>query len=457
MKSPTEWFGSKPANSYEAPSFAESAGNVGKGFVGQVKSMGTAISSGMGKAKNAIIAPFTSSDDPDSATSLVNLPNDLGPEVWVANGQLFESQGNYAKALDEYNKALQRESNNEAALLSIARLYGRQDQDAQAVEYFQKAIAANPSNAASHNELALLYKESGRATEAQTAIQKAIAIDPTNPLYRNNLAGVLVATGRGEEAVKQLEQVFPPAVANYNVAYLHFTNKNTAGAQQHLQIALQQDPNLKQARQLLDRIGGSGTAQTAIAAYETANNIYRTAQAAGTPSQAGSAIYQQAGSQTNAAVGYPGMQPTGNAAPNYSTPGIAPQNQFAPTSGSAGQGYAAPNYNTPTTSASSYPSAPNYGQGTAPQTQAPGTFPGQSGSPTTPPLPNLPSTGYPSNNYPTNNYPTGGSQASASPTARSPMSTVSYGLPSTPSAQSPQATTLPLLPPPDANRYNTPQ
>lgn len=293
MKSPTTWFSKAPATAAPTTSMASSLSSTGSGISGQFKSMGTAVSSAVGKAKSAVTSTFTSRPEESDPTSLANMPTNLGPEIWVTNGQLFESQGQFAKALDNYTKALEVEPNNEPALLSTARLYARQNQHDQAAEFFAKSIAVNP-DAATFNELGLVQKKQGRPAESQASIEQAIKLDPTNVRYRNNLASMLVGVGRSDDAVRQLEQVLPPAVANYNVAYLHFTNSNVAAAQQHLQLALQADPNLKEARDLLDRIGGSPTAQTAMAAYQTAGQIYRTAQAVnGSATPASSAVYQQ--------------------------------------------------------------------------------------------------------------------------------------------------------------------
>ncbi len=297
MKSPMGMFSRTPGSS-EGTGFATSLSNAGKGIGGQVKSMGTTVSSAMGKAKDMVIAPFASTPETNDPTSLANMPTNLGPEIWVTQGQLYETQGKHEKALENYNKALEKEPNNEAALLSVARLYTRQQQNAQAETYFNKVLALKPQ-AVVYNELASVQQSQGKIAESQVSIQKAIELDPTSTRYRNNLAGMLVANGRSDEAVKQLEQVFPPAVANYNVAYLHFTNQNLPAAQQHLQLALQADPNLQEARALMEKISGSPTAQTAMAAYQTANQIYRTAQTAVTPSvPASGAVFQQPPSGT---------------------------------------------------------------------------------------------------------------------------------------------------------------
>ena len=281
MKSPRNWFSSNTAtDGYGTPetSFAGSLANTGKGIGGQIKSMGTVVTSAMGKAKNAVVSPFaTKAVENEDETSLANMPTNLGPEIWITNGLLYESQGNHNRALDNYTKALEIEPNNLAALQSTARLYVKQQQYAPAIDFFNRAVAVS-ATAPNYAELANAQQQLGKIPEAQASIQKAIELEPTSTRYRNTMAGMLVAQGRSDEAIQQLEQVFPSAVANYNVAYLHFVNKNMAGAQQHLQAALTADPNLQPARDLLATISASQSAKSAVAAYGTADQISRTAQ-----------------------------------------------------------------------------------------------------------------------------------------------------------------------------------
>lgn len=283
MKSPTEWFSSKSTPSGSTgSSWTNSIASTGKGIGNQFKSMGSTMTSAVGKAKNAVVSTFTSKPEGtvDPQLSLANMPNTLGPEIWVTNGQVFEMKGNYAAALDNYTKALEKEPDNVAALQSVARLQLRQEQYSQAIETYERVIRVNPTSE-NYAELASAQQKFGKLNEAQASIKKAISLDPSVARYRNNLAGVLVSMGKSDEAVQELQTIFPPAVANYNVAYLHFMNKNTAATQQHLQIALQADPNLQPARDLLNTLNNSQTGQSAKATYEVAQQIYRTAQ--GTP------------------------------------------------------------------------------------------------------------------------------------------------------------------------------
>lgn len=278
---PTNWFSNSSSTSTTTNSWTGSIQGVGKGIGDGFKTMGTTMNSAVGKAKSAVVSTFTgnSADKLDPSISMADkrTMNTLGPEIWVTNGQIFEMKGDHTKALDNYTKALEKEPDNLAALQAVARLHSRQEQFAQSVEDYQKVVRVSPT-AENYSELASAQQKAGRLGDAQATMQKAITMEPTVTRYRNNLAGILVAGGRSDEAVKELQQVLPPAVANYNVAYLHFMNKNTAAAQQHLQTALQADPNLQPARDLLNTLAASQSGQTAGSALNTASQIYRSLQ-----------------------------------------------------------------------------------------------------------------------------------------------------------------------------------
>ncbi|MEM8734709.1 MAG: tetratricopeptide repeat protein [Planctomycetota bacterium] len=339
-------FGSRTAEPPASEGFMSSLSNTTKGISGQFKSMGSAMSSAYSKTKSAVTNRFTAAStdaNADDPTSLANMPSreSLGPEIWVTNGQLYEAQNNFAKALDNYTKALEAEPNNEAALLSTARLYARQKQYGQAADFFNKAIAVSPSPS-TFNDLALSLQGQGRSPEAQAAVRKAIELDASNPRYRNNLAGMLIQAGRADEAVQELQQVFPPAVANYNVAFLQYQNQNVAAAQQHLQQALKIDPNMKLARDLLAQIGGSNAMQSTMAAYNKANNLYKTAETLVAPQvKANNAVYQVPGMNGAPATSGMSTPPFVGQAGGQAQPGTATQTM--PAGYGAAPGAAVPN------------------------------------------------------------------------------------------------------------------
>ena len=231
---------------------------------GQLSTVGTAFNSAYGKAKDAIKSPFTAnppSEQPAGAT-LTATPktNSINPEVYVMTGQLNESTGDYKKALDSYSKALEIEPKNAAALVATARLYDRLNERDKAISFYQKCIEVSPT-ASTLAELGNLHAKSGNLNAAREELQKAVALEPKNASHHTALAGVLLDLGQEDKALEELMNSHTPAMANYQLAYLHFTRKNVPGAQQYAGAALQIDPNLAPARELFASIGGAQSLQ----------------------------------------------------------------------------------------------------------------------------------------------------------------------------------------------------
>ncbi len=238
--------------------------------------MGSAVSSAYGKVKGAVSSALLPAGSEADPVSLSSKPTSLGPELYVANGQLYESSGQYAKALDAYSKALEIEPRNSPALLSMARLYNRENDLAKSIEFFKKASEINPQDAQTYSELGSVYLKQSQLAAAKEEFKKAIALQPKNRDYRIALAGVLVDEGRGDAALDELAQVESPAMAHYRLAYVYFARQNIPATQQHLQYALQIDPNLQPARELANQLGTGQFAQNARGSLQTAGNIINT-------------------------------------------------------------------------------------------------------------------------------------------------------------------------------------
>jgi tetratricopeptide (TPR) repeat protein len=251
--------------------------STAQGVKGQLSTMGTAVTSAYGKAKSSITSAWSGSS-PTATEETANPKPTLGPEIFVANGQLYESTGQYTKALDNYSKALEVEPKNASALLAMARLHQRQNEHAKAVEFFKKASEVNPADAQVFNEIGNCLAKQGQLVNARQEIQKAVNLQPKNRVYRMSMAGILLEEGKSDEALSELAQVDPPAMANYQMASLYFGRQNIPAAQQHLSTALQIDPNLQPARDLLNQMGGGQLAQQAMGAYQGVDQTWNALQ-----------------------------------------------------------------------------------------------------------------------------------------------------------------------------------
>ena len=174
--------------------------------------------------------------------SLANRPDQVNSEVYIANGQLWESTGDFNKAMESYSRALESEPGNGLALASIARLHFRQQNFTEAAKFFEAAIGQNPLDAGLHNDLGLTKSKLGDIPRAVQCLQRSLELTPGNSRYANNLASVLFEYGQKEAAMRTLTANNRPAVAHFNIAYLHFQSGNLSQARTHLIEVMKYEP-----------------------------------------------------------------------------------------------------------------------------------------------------------------------------------------------------------------------
>lgn len=215
---------------------------------GVVTKFASTTKSAFNKTTGAVAGVFRSEETSDNGfaandpLSLANKPAKVGPEVFVANGQLWESTGDLGKAMESYTKALESEANNPQALTNIARLHFRQGNHKMAAEFFKRAIAQQPDDAGLHNDLGLTLSKLDDYLGATQSLSKALAIAPGTSRYANNLASVRFEAGDVHSAFQVLANNNKPAVAHFNMAYLHFKSGQMIEARGHLNQALQSQP-----------------------------------------------------------------------------------------------------------------------------------------------------------------------------------------------------------------------
>lgn len=171
--------------------------------------------------------------DPKDPLSLSNRPDRINAEVFIANGQLWESTGDFKQAMDSYTRALEAEPSHGPALASIARLHFRQNNYAEAARYFRLAAESQPEEAGLQNDLGLTLSKQGETAAAIEHLTKALELSPGNSRYANNLASVLFDHGESEAALQTLVENNQPAVAHFNMAYLCFQSGQLSQARDH--------------------------------------------------------------------------------------------------------------------------------------------------------------------------------------------------------------------------------
>lgn len=258
---------------------------------GQFNSLSAATSSAWTKTKNGVTgllgmnqAPSDEELQPGDPTRL-NTPASVSPEVFVAQGALWETTGDFDKALASYQRALDTEPDNAAALASMGRLHLRQNRPQEAAELLEKAIQVTPQDASLHNDFGSARARMGDVDGAGRAVSQALDIAPGTSRFANNLANIRFEAGDPQGAMAVLAEHNKPAVAHYNMAYLHFQAGDFAAAKSELSEVLKYEPvaeddsavgqAIARSREMLSRIDGQANrvVQAGSRALDSANRV----------------------------------------------------------------------------------------------------------------------------------------------------------------------------------------
>ncbi len=191
---------------------------------------------------------------PDDPTSLAYQPGPLGTNLYVAAAGLAERQGRVDNARKQYQRALQVDGRDRAALIGLARLQHRSGDMKGAISTYQRALAAYRDDPIIMNDLGLCHARNGQLDQGISLLRSAVARQPDRQMYRNNLAAALVEANRPEEAFAYLSQGNNPAIAHYNVGYLLHRSGHAGQAADHFSKSLALDPSLHQAQAMLNQI-----------------------------------------------------------------------------------------------------------------------------------------------------------------------------------------------------------
>src|SRR5207244_1685647 len=87
---------------------------------------------------------------------------------------------------------------------------------------------------------------------AVPCFQKALDLDPENREYMKKLGFTLARLGQTEQSLALLTRAMGAPLAHYNLARMMEHLGHCEESRHHLELALQLNPNLAQARDMLD-------------------------------------------------------------------------------------------------------------------------------------------------------------------------------------------------------------
>ena len=196
-----------------------------------------------------LVEPDTTLDlDAKTAQKQINV------QTYLAAAQLAESQGRLPDAIEQYKHAIRRDTNNEAAIFQIARLYTLTRQYPLAIAAWERYVEVTGKNPAAWNNLARTHEIAGNWKEAEACYVSALNADALHEQTRVNYGIFLARRGRIDEASEQMSRALPPQQVQYNLGSVYelagdFDNARTANRN-----ALDMDRTFQPARQRLKAI-----------------------------------------------------------------------------------------------------------------------------------------------------------------------------------------------------------
>lgn len=160
--------------------------------------------------KHYNIALTRSEENEDILSSLLNIwlqkvaqnPND--PESHANLGAIYQKQGDYTKALDEYKLAEKLNPSNPTTRLNLGTLYQIKKEYDSAIEAYNSVLALYPNNAFAHLYKAQCLQAKGLKDESLVEYKLAMKADPKNQDIKAEMYDLLKDTMTPEEIMAYL-------------------------------------------------------------------------------------------------------------------------------------------------------------------------------------------------------------------------------------------------------------
>jgi DNA-directed RNA polymerase subunit alpha len=106
--------------------------------------------------------------------------NERAAEEYFRRGIDAEKEGNHAKAVEFYERALNENPDHEIACFSLAVLYDRRAEDAKAIELYERICTSPPVHLNALMNLAILYEDNNHYDEAHRCLDAILRTNPNH-------------------------------------------------------------------------------------------------------------------------------------------------------------------------------------------------------------------------------------------------------------------------------------
>ena len=152
----------------------------------------------------------------------------------------YFEQGNYDKALQQINNAIQKSPTNPDYYSTKGVFLHRMNDIPRAVEAYQKAIEVFPGHTFSHYNLGIIYMKDGKILQAIQQWEEVIKNKPDDVDSIFNIAVALSKLGKAKQAIPFYKKVleYDPChvMTHQNLAVIYRDECDYAQAKKHFNI-----------------------------------------------------------------------------------------------------------------------------------------------------------------------------------------------------------------------------
>jgi tetratricopeptide (TPR) repeat protein len=193
--------------------------------------------------------------NPEEARNALEAALKLNPrlvEADLAVADVDQRTGKIPEARKRLESLLKAHPENAGLRLKLAALEDQAGNIPQAIDEYRKVLAADPNNLLALNNLAFrLANDRRQPDEALKFAQQAKELAPENPFIDDTLGWAFYQKGLYTNALRHLESAVrrqATAQRQYHLAMAYLKSGDTKRGETALRAALEQDPNLPEAK-----------------------------------------------------------------------------------------------------------------------------------------------------------------------------------------------------------------
>lgn len=167
------------------------------------------------------------------------------PVGYTCLGLVYNATGQYEQAIDQFQRALKLDPNNDDVYRGLAFAYEHVKRFDEAEAIYRRAIAMRPQYAAGYNWLGRFLHERGRYGEAIEVFRQSTELAPDSFRGYYNLGGAYTSAGKYDDAVVALQKsisIRPTLGAYANLGTVYFYLGKYPQAAEAYEKAVQIDP-----------------------------------------------------------------------------------------------------------------------------------------------------------------------------------------------------------------------